>query len=94
MVFRYKILCVGTRLRGISSVFIRRSTSCRVMSYIVRMPKLGVEMEVGEVVEWHVSVGDAVEEGDVLAEIESEKSVGGRRTRGRRAPHGLPRRER
>jgi len=45
------------------------------MSYIVRMPKLGVEMEVGEVVEWHVSVGDAVEEGDVLAEIESEKSV-------------------
>ena len=32
------------------------------MSYIVRMPKLGVEMEVGEVVEWHVSVGDAVEE--------------------------------
>ncbi|MXR20185.1 dihydrolipoamide acetyltransferase family protein [Halobacterium bonnevillei] len=45
------------------------------MSYIVRMPKLGVEMEVGEVVEWHVSAGDSVEADDVLAEIESEKSV-------------------
>jgi pyruvate dehydrogenase E2 component (dihydrolipoamide acetyltransferase) len=45
------------------------------MAYIVRMPKLGVEMERGEVLAWYVEAGDAVEEGDVLAEIESEKSV-------------------
>ncbi|MFC3478241.1 dihydrolipoamide acetyltransferase family protein [Halobacterium litoreum] len=45
------------------------------MGYIVRMPKLGVEMEVGEVVAWHADEGDEVEEGDVVAEIESEKSV-------------------
>lgn len=45
------------------------------MAYIVRMPKLGVEMEFGEVLEWHVGVGDAVEEGAVIAEIESEKTV-------------------
>ena len=45
------------------------------MAYIVRMPKLGVEMETGIVVDWHVDVDDAVAEDDVLAEIESEKSV-------------------
>lgn len=45
------------------------------MAYVVRMPKLGVEMEYGEVLEWHVSVGDVVEEGTVLAEIETEKTT-------------------
>lgn len=45
------------------------------MAYVVRMPKLGVEMEYGEVLEWQVSVGDVVEEGTVLAEIESEKTT-------------------
>jgi len=45
------------------------------MAYVIRMPKLGVEMETGVVLEWHVDEGEAVEEEDVLAEIESEKSV-------------------
>jgi pyruvate dehydrogenase E2 component (dihydrolipoamide acetyltransferase) len=39
------------------------------------MPKLGVEMETGVVVEWFVAVGDPVNEGDVVAEIESEKTT-------------------
>jgi len=45
------------------------------MSYVVRMPKLGVEMETGIVIEWHLDVGETAEEGDVIAEIESEKST-------------------
>ncbi|WP_423751599.1 dihydrolipoamide acetyltransferase family protein [Salinirarus marinus] len=46
------------------------------MAYIVKMPKLGLEMEQGTVLEWHVGEGDAVSDGDLIAEIESEKSVG------------------
>ena len=45
------------------------------MSYVVRMPKLGVEMETGIVIEWYLDVGETAEEGDVIAEIESEKST-------------------
>jgi len=44
------------------------------MAYIVRMPKLGVEMEQGVVLEWHAEEGEAVEEGELVAEIESEKT--------------------
>ena len=46
------------------------------MAYIVKMPKLGLEMERGTLLEWHVEEGDTVEEGEVIAEIESEKSIG------------------
>ncbi|MFB6108077.1 MAG: 2-oxo acid dehydrogenase subunit E2 [Haloplanus sp.] len=46
------------------------------MGYIVRMPKLGLEMEQGTLLEWHVAEDEEVSEGDLLAEIESEKSIG------------------
>lgn len=46
------------------------------MGYIVKMPKLGLEMERGTVVEWRVGEGEEIGEGDVVAEIESEKSIG------------------
>lgn len=46
------------------------------MAYIVRMPKLGLEMDEGTVLEWHVGEGEEVTEGELLAEVESEKSVG------------------
>ncbi|AFZ74369.1 2-oxo acid dehydrogenase subunit E2 [Natronobacterium gregoryi] len=46
------------------------------MGYIVRMPKLGLEMERGVLLEWHVGEGETVEEGALVAEVESEKSVG------------------
>lgn len=43
------------------------------MAYVVRMPKLGVEMSEGTLLEWAVDEGDPVDQGDVLAEVESEK---------------------
>ena len=45
------------------------------MGYIVRMPKLGMEMQEGTLLEWRVEAGDSVAEGDVIAEIESEKTT-------------------
>lgn len=44
------------------------------MAYIVRMSKLGLEMKEGTLLEWHVAEGDPVAEGQVIAEIESEKT--------------------
>lgn len=46
------------------------------MAYIIKMPKLGLEMDEGTLLEWHVDEGSSVAEGDLLAEVESEKSVG------------------
>mgnify|MGYP003415678910 CR=1 FL=1 len=41
----------------------------------IEMPKLGYDMEVGTVAAWVKKVGDTVARGDVLAEIETEKST-------------------
>lgn len=46
------------------------------MAYIVKMPKLGLEMEEGTVLEWVVEPGEEVAEGDEICEVESEKSIG------------------
>jgi len=46
------------------------------MGYVVKMPKLGLEMEQGTVLEWYVGEGDEIDEDDVLLEVESEKSIG------------------
>jgi len=43
--------------------------------YEVTMPKLSDSMEEGKIIEWRVAEGDAVSEGDVLAEVESDKAV-------------------
>jgi pyruvate dehydrogenase E2 component (dihydrolipoamide acetyltransferase) len=45
------------------------------MAEIVRMPKLSDTMEEGVVAEWHKKVGDEVESGEVLAEIETDKAT-------------------
>ncbi|MFT4600816.1 MAG: pyruvate dehydrogenase E2 component (dihydrolipoamide acetyltransferase), partial [Arenicella sp.] len=45
------------------------------MAEIVRMPKLSDTMTEGVVAEWHKKVGDAVSEGDLLAEIETDKAT-------------------
>lgn len=45
------------------------------MGYIVRMPKLGMEMKQGTLLEWLFDEGDVVAEGEVIAEIESEKTT-------------------
>jgi pyruvate dehydrogenase E2 component (dihydrolipoamide acetyltransferase) len=39
------------------------------------MPKLGYDMERGRVVAWTKQVGDQVNRGDVIAEIETEKTT-------------------
>jgi len=43
--------------------------------YEVTMPKLSDSMEEGKIIKWKVKEGDAVREGQVLAEIESDKAV-------------------
>lgn len=45
------------------------------MAEIVRMPKLSDTMTEGVVAEWHKNVGDTVSEGDLLAEIETDKAT-------------------
>jgi pyruvate dehydrogenase E2 component (dihydrolipoamide acetyltransferase) len=45
------------------------------MAEIVRMPKLSDTMLEGVVAEWHVKVGDQVAEGDLLADIETDKAT-------------------
>ncbi len=45
------------------------------MLYEVTMPKLGMTMEEGEIVEWHVKEGDYVREGDLVLTILTEKAT-------------------
>ena len=41
----------------------------------ITMPKLGYDMDEGKVVAWVKRVGDRVARGDVIAEIETEKTT-------------------
>jgi len=43
--------------------------------YEVTMPKLSDSMEIGKIIRWRVKTGDTVHEGDILAEIESDKAT-------------------
>lgn len=45
------------------------------MSTDIEMPKLSDTMSVGTVVKWHKKQGDSVSNGDVLAEIETDKAT-------------------
>lgn len=45
------------------------------MAEIVNMPRLSDTMEEGTVAKWHKNVGDMVSEGDLLAEIETDKAT-------------------
>ena len=45
------------------------------MAEIVKMPKLSDTMTEGVVAAWHKEVGDEVESGDLLAEIETDKAT-------------------
>jgi pyruvate dehydrogenase E2 component (dihydrolipoamide acetyltransferase) len=45
------------------------------MAEIVKMPKLSDTMTEGVVAEWHKKVGDNVKEGELLAEIETDKAT-------------------
>ncbi len=45
------------------------------MAEVISMPRLSDSMEEGEIVAWHKKVGDKVEKGDLLAEINSDKAT-------------------
>ena len=45
------------------------------MATIITMPRLSDTMEEGTVVKWHKNVGDKIAEGDILAEIETDKAI-------------------
>ena len=42
---------------------------------IIKMPRLSDTMEEGTVVKWNIKVGDKVKEGDILADIETDKAT-------------------
>ncbi|MBX5449242.1 biotin/lipoyl-containing protein [Thermogemmatispora sp.] len=44
------------------------------MAETIAMPKWGLTMEEGTIVEWMVGEGDTVQQGDVLAVVETEKT--------------------
>lgn len=45
------------------------------MAHVVVMPRLGQTMEAGEIVEWTKLEGDAIEKGEVLLNIQSDKAT-------------------
>ncbi|WP_317208081.1 biotin/lipoyl-containing protein, partial [Tenacibaculum piscium] len=45
------------------------------MATIINMPRLSDTMEEGVVASWLKNVGDSIEEGDILAEIETDKAT-------------------
>ncbi|WP_185860650.1 dihydrolipoamide acetyltransferase family protein [Blattabacterium cuenoti] len=45
------------------------------MAEIISMPQLSDTMKVGTVIKWNKKVGDKVSEGDILAEIETDKAT-------------------
>ena len=45
------------------------------MAQIIKMPKLSDTMEEGVVAKWHKKVGDQVEDGELLADIETDKAT-------------------
>ena len=45
------------------------------MAEIVQMPKMSDTMEEGTIAVWHKKVGDKVESGELMAEIETDKAT-------------------
>ena len=45
------------------------------MAELIKMPRLSDTMEEGTVASWLKKVGDKIEEGDILAEIETDKAT-------------------
>jgi pyruvate dehydrogenase E2 component (dihydrolipoamide acetyltransferase) len=45
------------------------------MAEVIKMPRMSDTMEEGNIVAWHKKVGDEVEIGDLLAEIETDKAT-------------------
>ena len=44
------------------------------MPTVIKMPQVGQDIEFARIIEWHVQEGDEVQEGDILATVESDKA--------------------
>src|SRR6478609_6138507 len=51
------------------------SIPIKIMSVNIEMPKLSDTMTEGTLVKWHKQVGDTVEIGDIIAEVETDKAT-------------------
>ena len=47
----------------------------RIEAEVINMPRLSDTMEEGTVAQWFKKVGDSIKEGDILAEIETDKAT-------------------
>lgn len=45
------------------------------MAEVITMPRLSDTMTEGKVAKWHKKIGDTIKEGDILAEIETDKAI-------------------
>lgn len=43
------------------------------MANVLLMPKLGLTMEKGTIIEWYIGEGDSFEQGDIIYSVETEK---------------------
>ena len=43
------------------------------MRIAIEMPNLGHDIETGKIIKWVKNIGETVERGDVIAEVETEK---------------------
>lgn len=57
------------------STAVETSTEIPADVEVITMPRLSDTMTEGKVAKWHFKVGDSVNEGDILAEIETDKAV-------------------
>jgi pyruvate dehydrogenase E2 component (dihydrolipoamide acetyltransferase) len=55
--------------------FLIQSTNFYTMAEVIRMPRLSDTMEEGVIIEWMKKVGDEVNPGDILAEVETDKAT-------------------
>src|SRR5579864_1338403 len=62
----------SSRLRARSAIAERRDGT---MSINILMPALSPTMTEGKLAKWHVKVGDAVNSGQVICEIETDKAT-------------------
>ncbi|MCD8195840.1 MAG: biotin attachment protein [Lachnospiraceae bacterium] len=45
------------------------------MRKAIIMPKIGLDMEEGTISQWKKAVGDRVEEGEIICDIETDKTI-------------------
>lgn len=44
-------------------------------NYSITMPSLGADMDQGKLLEWHITVGDVINKGDLIAVVETQKAA-------------------